>query len=67
MTTSLDSAQICSWQRLLFINGRDNDRPLFKLSPFAISKAIVAVLGSDPCNIQKLRNGHIIVEVDKET
>ena len=38
-----------------------------KLSPFAVNKAIVAVLGSDLFNIKKLRNGDILVEVDKET
>ena len=37
-----------------------------KLSPFAVNKAIVAVLGSDPFNIKKLRNGEILIEVDKE-
>ena len=38
-----------------------------KLSPFAVNKAIVAILGSDPFNMKKLRNGSIVVEVDKET
>ena len=28
---------------------------------------MVAVLGSDPFNIKKLRNGDILIEVDKET
>ena len=51
MTTDFDSAQICSWP----------------LSPFAVNKAIVAILGCDPFNINKLRNGSILVEVDKET
>ena len=66
LTTSLDSAPICSWPRFLLIKGTDNERPLTKLSPFAVNKAIVAVLGSDPFNIRKLRNGDILVEVDKE-
>ena len=35
-------------------------------SPFAVNKAIVAVLGSDPFNIKKLRNGEILIEFDKE-
>ena len=66
LTTSLDSAPICSWPRFLLIKGTDNERPLYKLSPFAVNKAIVAVLGSDPFNIKKLRNGEILIEVDKE-
>ena len=66
LTTSLDSAPICSWPRFLLIKGTDNERPLYKLSPFAVNKAIVAVLGSDPFNIRKLRNGDILAEVDKE-
>ena len=66
LTTSLDSAPICSWPRFLLIKGTDNERPLSKLSPFAVNKAIVAVLGSDPFNIKKLRNGEILIEVDKE-
>ena len=66
LTLSLDSVQICSWPRFLLIKGTDNERPLFKLSPFAVNEAIVAVLGSDPFNIKKLRNGEILIEVDKE-
>ena len=65
-TTDFDSAQICSWPRILLIKGTNDERPLYKLSPFAVNKAIVAVLGSDPFNIKKLRNGTILVEVDKE-
>ena len=66
LTSSLDSVQICSWPRFLLIKGTDNERPLFKLSPFAVNKAIVAVLGSDPFNIKKLRNREILIEVNKE-
>ena len=66
-TTDFDSAQICSWPRFLLIKGTNDERPLYKLSPFAVNKAIVAILGSDPFNIKKLRNGSILVEVDKET
>ena len=50
----------------MLIKGTDNERPLSKLSPFAVNKAIVAVLGSYPFNIRKLRNGDILLEVDKE-
>ena len=66
MTTNFDSAQICSWPHFLLIKGTSDERPLCKLSPFAVNKAIIAVLGSDPFNIKKLRNGSILVEVDKE-
>ena len=67
MTTDFDSAQFCLWPHFLLIKGTNEERPLYKLSPFAVNKAIVAVLGSDPFNIKKLRNGSILVEVDKET
>ena len=66
LTTNLDTVQICSWPRFLLMKGTDNERPLSKLSPFAVNKAIIAVLGSDPFNIKKLRNGEILIEVDKE-
>ena len=67
LTTSLDSAPICSWPRFLLIKGTDNERPLSKLSPFAVNKAIVAVLGSDPFNIRKLRNGDILVDKEAQS
>ena len=57
MTTNLDSVQICTWLRFLLVKGTDNERPLSKLSSFAVNKAIVVVLGSDPLNMKKLRNG----------
>ena len=66
LTTSLDSAPICSWPRFLLIKGTENERPLSKLSPFGLNTAIVAVLGSDPFNIKKLRYEEILIEVDRE-
>ena len=66
LTTNFDSAQICSWPRFLLIKGTDPERPLCKLSPFAVNKAIVSILGSDPLNMKKLRNGNILVELEKE-
>ena len=56
MTMNLDSVQICMWPRFLLVKGTDNERPLSKLLPFAVNKAIVAVLGPDPFNMKKLRN-----------
>ena len=67
MTTDFDSAQICSWPRFLLIKGTDDERPFCKLSSFAVNKAFVAILGYDPFNINKLKNGSILVKVDKET
>ena len=67
MTTDFDSAQIYSWPCFLLIKGTDDRRPLCKLSPFAVNKAFVAILGFDPFNIKTLRNGSILVELDKET
>ena len=66
MITNSDFAQICSWPRFMLIKGTDNERPLSKLPSFAVNKAIVAVLGSDPFSINKLRNGDILIEVDKK-
>ena len=66
LTTSLDSAPICSWPCFLLIKGTDSERPLSKLSPYPENKGIVALLGSDPFNIKKLRSGEILIEVDKE-
>ena len=67
MIANSDSAQICIWPRFLLVKGTDNERPLSKLSLFAVNKAIVAILGSDPFNIKKLRNGDILIEVDRES
>ena len=67
MTMDFDSAKICSRPRFLLIKGTNDERLLCKLSPFAVNKAFVAMLGSDPFNIKRLRNGSILVEVDKET
>ena len=67
VTMNSDSTQICTWPRFLPVKGTDNGRPLPKLSLFAVNKAIVAVLESDPFNIKKLSNGDILIEIDKET
>ena len=67
MITNSDSAQICSWPRFMLVQGKDNERHLSKLPLCAVNKAIVAVYGSDPFNIKKLRNGDILIEQDKET
>ena len=64
MTTSWDSPKICSWPRFPLVKGTDDERPLCRLSTFAIYKATVAILGSDP--LKKLRNKNILVGVDKE-
>ena len=37
MTTNLDSVQICTWPRFLLVKGTDNERPLSKLSQFAVN------------------------------
>ena len=66
LTTSLDSAPFCSWPHFLLIKGTDNERPLSNLLPFSVNKVIVAVSGSNLFNIKKLRNGEILIEVEKE-
>ena len=50
-----NSAQICSWPSFLLIKYTDDKRPLCKLSPFAVNKAFVAIFGSGPFNIKKVR------------
>ena len=65
--TRSDFAQICSLPHFLLIKGTDKERPLFKLSPFAVNKVIVATLGSNPFSIKKIKEWRLLVEVEKET
>ena len=60
------ASEVCSWPRFLVVKGSDPSNSLSKLSPFALNKAMVGILGTEPCNMKKLRDGNILVEVEKE-
>ena len=53
-----------SWPRFLVIRSTDRDRPLSKLSPFAIDKGVQGLAGT-PKSIKKLRSGDLLVETVK--
>ena len=54
------------WPRFLLIQAADKEKPLTRLSPFAILKGIQALAGN-PVNVKKLRSGDILVEVSKRS
>ena len=56
--------QITSWPRFLVIRSTDQNRPLSKLSPFAVDKGIQGLAGT-PKSIKKLKSGDLLVEVVK--
>jgi hypothetical protein len=51
-----------SWAPFLVIQGTDSEKPLNKLSPFAIAKGIQGLAG-EPKKVTRLRSGDILVEV----
>lgn len=53
------------WPRFLVIEGTDEEQPISKLSPFAIAKGLEGLAGT-PKDVKKLRNGQILVEVDRK-
>ena len=54
------------WPRFLLIQAAAPNKPLTRLSPFAILKGIQALAGN-PVNVKKLRSGDILVEVSKRS
>ena len=50
-----------SWPVWLIIDAADEERPLSKLSPFAVARGIKGLSG-EPKSIKKLRNGSLLVE-----
>jgi len=54
------------WPRFLIIESTCAEKPISKLSPFAISKGIQGLAG-EPKSVRKLRSGHLLVEVDRES
>ena len=49
--------------RFLIIESTDSDKPLTKLSPFALQKGIKGLAGV-PKDVNRLRSGHVLIEVD---
>ena len=54
-----------AWPRFLVVEGRDAEKPLSKLSPFAINHCFKGV-SSDITNIKKLKEGAYLVECPSE-
>ena len=49
------------WPRFIIIESADSDRPISKLSPFAIHKGILGIAGTEK-DVRKLRSGQLLVE-----
>ena len=49
------------WPRFIILEPTENDRPLARLSPFAIHKGIMGIAGTVK-DTKKLRSGQILVE-----
>ena len=49
------------WPRFIILEPTENDRPLARLSPFAIHKGILGIAGTVK-DTKKLRSGQILVE-----
>jgi hypothetical protein len=54
------------WPKFLLIEATDKDKPLSKLSPFAVAKAIQGIAGQ-PKQAKYLRSGGMLLEVTKRT
>lgn len=54
-----------NWPRFLIIESKDENRPITKMSPFLIQKALQGLAG-EPKSVKKLYSGQLLVEVDKE-
>ena len=53
------------WPRFIILEPTENDRPLARLSPFAIHKGIMGIAGTVK-DTKKLRSGKILVECGKK-
>ena len=54
-----------TWPTFLRIESVDENKPISKLSPFAIQKGIQGLAG-EPKTVKKLRSGSLLVEVTKQ-
>ena len=57
---------IDSWPRFLIMESMDSDKPLSKLSPFALQKGIQGLAGV-PKDVNRLRSGQILIQVDRKS
>ena len=55
-----------SWPRFLIMESMDSDKPLTKLSPFALQKGIQG-LAAVPKDVNRLRSGQVLIEVDRKS
>ena len=65
-TTATDSGVTDAWARFLLIESEDEDKPLSKVSPFAINKWLQSISTSGFQSIKKLRSGAILVDCANE-
>jgi hypothetical protein len=59
-----DNINNTTWPRFLLIQSSDDQKPLRKLSPFAVLKGIEGLAGT-PDEVQRLRSGDILVKVSR--
>jgi hypothetical protein len=64
-TDSDSEVSLDLWPRFLIIESTDENKPLSKLSPFALYKAIQGIAGT-PKEVKRLRSGTVLLEVTKE-
>ena len=55
-----------SWPRFIILESTDSDKPLSKLSPFALQKGIQGLAGV-PKDVNRLRSGQVLIEVDRKS
>ena len=66
LSDSMTSPPLATYPRFLLIKPADPDKPIARLSPFAIAKAIQGLAG-EPKQVQKLRSGDLLVEVTRKS
>jgi len=64
--TDSDLESTSSWASFLVIHGTDEDKPLRKLSPFAIAKGIQGLAG-EPKKVTRMRSGDLLIEVSQRS
>ena len=64
--SSSDPETTPNWPRFLVVTSTSDDKPLSKLSPFAVQKGIEGVVGT-PKSIKRLRSGDLLVEVNRSS
>ena len=57
---------IGAWPSWLIIQSADSERPITKLSPFAVAKGLKGLAGAEPKSVKRLRDGSLLVQVDRK-